>query len=334
MSELSFKFGTPEPVAFKEYCSDTEFQARLFGTALVTYYDSLVYGNDDSARTKIQKKIYELIPECLARWPEGKLIMGPNNKVILSGLLEDALSEAGVTADVAVMNIDLVAGQKDIYQEQCGETLQEIICPQAKTDGLTDKPHGPLIRFSYDRTSHGMMAGSSSSSGEVLSWNSDGSIELVSSSSFSGNYSRTEYKVTPEAAQKVRDYVAGSHLAALAEKDIPTPVMYDCFTSSSICMTFDDSSVGGLSHNMICLQCGPAGMTFAGIEKQVSDLLKECVTTGEKISNENRQTGPMFGGFMSMDPVPEQSSVYWKCPHCGYDKNTGRFCCECGRPTG
>ena len=330
MSELSFKFGTPEPVTFKEYCSDTEFKARAYGTATVTYYDSLIYGDDESAVPKIEKKIYELIPECFALWPEGKLIMGPDNELILNGLLMDALEKVGVTATISVRNVDLVAGQMDTYQEQCGKEIRNRLFGEIRTDDLTDKEHGPLISFSYNLSSHGMMAGSSSSYGDEISWNRDGSIILTSSSNSSAMYARREYKITPEMAQKVRDYVEKRHLAALAEKDIPTPMVYDNFTSSSICMTFDDSSVGGSPYKRVSIQCGPAGMTFGTIENEIKELIKECVTTGELVTNEEKQTGGMFGGFPGM--MSGLMYAYWKCPHCGNDKNTGKFCFECGSP--
>ena len=120
--------------------------------------------------------------------------------------------------------------------------------PEVSTEGLKDQPHGPLISFSYNLSSNGMMAGSGSYGGDELSWNKDGSITLTSKYNGGGKSVRTEYRVKPEPAAKMRDYVAEKHLAALAEKEIPTPMVYDNFTSSSFSMTFDDSALGGIPY--------------------------------------------------------------------------------------
>ena len=227
--------------------------------------------------------------------------------------------------------------------------------PEVSTEGLKDEPHGPLIHFSLNYSSNGMMAGTGSFGGTSLDWNRDGSITLTESSNGGGKSVRSEYRVKPGIAQKMRDYVEEKHLAALSKMEIRTPEVYDCFTSTSFSMEFDNSALGGSSYETCHVNCGAAGMTFRTIENELSAILKECRETGECIFSEEKQTGGAFGGFfgmmgstMPMDmnaappvpaPKPETPSAdtakeplpgCWTCQQCGYNGNTGKFCAECG----
>lgn len=339
MEELLFKFGTPAPVVFRERGCDTDFAARVTGGAAVSDCDAARYGEGEAAEAALKKLIAELIPDCLARWPEGKRVMGSGNGAILGGLLETALSAAGVTAKITVRSIDLVPESTETYRQIFGEEMLNRVFPPIQTDGLEDEPHGPLIGFGYDRFSHGMMMGSSSSSGDELRWNRDGSITLICSVSAGGKSVRTEYRVKPEAAQKVRDYVAEKRLAALSKEKIPTPAMTDNFTSSSIHMTFDDRALGGGPFERCSIQYGPAGMTFRTIEDEISELLKECRETGEYASREESGAGEVFGDFLGMAKAPgmadflgAQQDAIWMCPKCGRPGNMGAFCTGCASP--
>lgn len=212
--------------------------------------------------------------------------------------------------------------------------------------------HGPLIELRYVLSSHGMMHGSSSSRTWELSWNPDGTVILEDCSSGGGTSATAKYQVKPEIAQKLRDFVADKHLAELSKMDIKTPLVYDCFTSATIGMVFDDRSVGGTPYVRRTLQCGPAGMTFKSLEDEVYNMLKDCRETGTCILAEEKKTGNGFPGMMGPGvctngtnpffnlanmvqgnpPKPRQSSaVRWACT-CGFADNTGKFCTECGKP--
>ncbi len=338
MAGASVKFGMRDPVVFREHGCDGEFFARVTGSAEISDYDAGRCGEGETAEAALRKTIVELIPGCLARWPEGKLVMGSGNREVLNGLLEAALADTGVTAKVEVRSIDLIEGQMDAYMKACGEALRESMFPSVRTDDLEDEPHGPLIGISYDSHSHGMMMGSSSSGGDRLDWNRDGSIILTSSYSGDGKSIQTEYRVRPEVAERVRDYVAEKHLAALSKKKIPTPMVCDNFTSTSIVMTFDDSALGGSSFETLSIRCGPAGMTFRKIEQEISGLLKACQESGECTQHEEKETGGAFGGFpgpMGFGMLPNlqpMAADAWSCPQCGRAGNTGAFCMGCGSP--
>ena len=199
---------------------------------------------------------------------------------------------------------------------------------------MSEVTHGPLIRFSYNLSTNGMMMGSGSFSGDSVEWHRDGRIILSSDSEGGGKRTYAKYSLKPEAAEKIRGYVTEKKLAEIAGRDIPTPMVYDCFTSSTIGMGFDDSSVGGSYYESVTLYCGPAGMTFRQIEEDVAQLLKECRETGECIEFkvEEKKNGMAFPGMpgMAMSPLSPAQQEGWTCIKCGQSGNTGKYCTECG----
>ncbi len=217
--------------------------------------------------------------------------------------------------------------------------------------------HGPLIEISYNTTTHGMMMGSGSSNTDAVRWCRDGSVILNATIFSGGKNLRSEYRLTPEMAQKVRDFVADEKIAEQAEKKVELPVMFDCFTSASITMIFDDSAVGGSPYEHVFLNCGPSRMAFRQLEEAVSELLKECRETGEYTGGETTDNNGqnIFGGFMGfpgINGIPgfhelkaeendkqgrsgaataDTTSLIWTCP-CGFTENRGKFCPNCGQP--
>ncbi len=364
MDPIIVKFRTRQPVPFKEHCSDAEFSATVSGSATIVF-NSLPGEDGKTDESTLRELIIGMIPGCFKCWPEGKLIMGPGNREILEELLSVSLKGVGMEAKIYVNSVGLAEGQMDKYMSECGEALKEQMNPQVSAKDLEAEKHGPLICFSLNYFSHGMMAGSSSSSGDELEWNKDGTVTLTSSHNGGGRNTRFKYSVKPEIAQKMRDYVRENNLARLSKEDIRTPVMFDNFTSASFSMTFDDSSVGGSPCERCYVHCGPAGMSFRSIETALGKILDECRETGECILHEVTETGGGFmglGGFMNagsfpgmmMQPQgvsvpgsapgpasspaaaaadpPSATGDTWTCT-CGQKNNTGKFCPNCGNPS-
>ena len=333
MALFTINFGTPQPVPFKEHCSDVEFYARVCGSAEIEFYDEARYGVGKEGEDALRATILGMIPGCFAAWPEGKLIMGPGNREILEDLLSASLTAAGINAKPDIRDVSLIKGQMDKYMAECRDALDKQMNPQVSTEDLEEEKHGPLISFSLSYFSHSMMAGGGSSSGDELEWHKDGTVTLTSSHSGGGRDTRFKYNVKPEIAQKMRDYVAEKHLARLSKEDIKTPVMFDNFTSASFSMSFDDSSIGGSPYEHCYVNCGPAGMTFRTIENELAEILKECRETGECILSEENETGNGFmgmGGFTGMMTQPPTEA--WTCPSCGMKVITGSFCPQCATP--
>lgn len=347
MPEINCKFSTPEPVRFKESGSDTEFAATISGILYLNNFDEAAYGaTEEEQKANLQKWIAGKIGEHLAVWNENGLLLRPSGQEALEGMLGKDISDAGMEGSVRIHNVRMDPEMKKLYDETFGEPEITNLFPQIKApEDAKDDPHGPLIKFSIDYFSHGMMAGTSSGSSTGIEWKSDGSIILTDSSSGSGMSVNNKYSIKPEEAQKIRDYVSSKHLAALSKMDIETPVMFDNFTSSSISMVFDDSSLGGSRYEMCTINCGPAGFSFKTIEDEINALFKECSNTGEFLLNESKEPDG-FNGFLGMLNMNQQmtsggtenastapsgtSEEKWICS-CGYG-NTRKFCENCGNP--
>lgn len=365
MNPVMINFATLQPIPFKERCSNVEFYARVKGSAKIAFYIKACIGEEKEDERALREIILGMIPDCFKCWPEDKLIMGPGNREILEDLLSKNLRAIGIEAKLDIRNVSLAEGQIDKYMSECSDALEKQMNPQVSAEDLEEEKHGPLISFSLNYSSHGMMAGSSSFGGDKLEWNKDGTVTLTSDHSGGGRNTKLKYNVKPEIAQKMRDYVSEKKLASLSEKDIRTPVMFDNFTSASFSMTFDDSSIGGSPYERRHVNCGPKGMTFRNIENALGKILDECRETGECILNEETVTGNGFPGFgvlcgmgslpgmMTQPPVasvpnpapnpasfpapfaadnPSAHGETWTCT-CGQKCGTGKFCPNCGNPS-
>ena len=361
MSGIIAKYGTPKPVAFKEKGCDTEFSARVSGALYIDFYNEAAFGADESERrSKLGMFAVEKVTEHLSHWHEEDRILRVHGVDVLEAMLTEDMKAAGMMGAAKVNDIRIIDEMNDLYQEQIMEPYNKAQNDQfqAKLEAA-DEPHGPLREFSYSLSTHGMMAGSSSGSSRSVKWNNDGSVIYRSSSHGGGCRTEREFKVTPETAKKISDFVVEKRLAALSKMDIPTAVMFDNFTSAAINMTFDDSSLGGDAYNHFFLNCGPASYTFKSLEDMVVELLKECEETGECIKNDFQKTddptanlfgmmgmgmtplataGPDLDGMKQMQErmlkaateSAATAGTKWTCK-CG-SENTGKFCPECGEP--
>ena len=354
------RFETPAPIKFKENGCDTEFEVLVKGAIYINDYDESAFGETENDQINTMKAMaVSTVEECLAKWHEGDKTLYFDGKDVLGLCLINMLKDKGITGSARIDDLKFSDEVDAVYQEQIVKPYFEFKKEKRQKEiEAAVEPHGPLTSVSYNLSSHGMMAGTSSGSGREIEWREDGSIIYRYTSNGGGKSFEREYKVKPETAQKIIDYVEDKELAALSKLDIEKPVMFDNFTSSTIVVTYDDRSVGGENHNAYCIQCGPSLMTFKTIEEELSDLLKECEESGECIKNEMRENpGPSFMGMKQMmdmidmggqpgheqplqmmglvqvDPNAGKSEAgleKWTCK-CSQE-NTGKFCCECGEP--
>ena len=362
MSGIITKFGTPEPLKFMEKGCDTEFKVRMTGALYIDEYDESAYGaTEDERKSNLMKFAVKKLEEHLLIWHQSDKFLCVDGENVLAVMLMDDLREAGMTGSAKIDNIRILDEVNDIYQEKIMKPYYQAKEEKRKQEiEAADEPHGPLREFSYNLSSHGMMAGTSSYSTRKVVWNEDGTIVCSKNSTGGGRHIEMEYKINPETAQKIRDFVTDKRLAALSKMDIKTAQMFDNFTSSTIMMEFDDRSIGGDAYNSCTLQCGPSGFTFKSIEDEVVKLLDECEASGECIKSLfNEDQGAMTGfmgmrqmmdmvgsgkiaqterplelmGLVAVDPDAgkrETAKEKWTCK-CGQE-NSGRFCCECGEP--
>ena len=359
MSGFIERFEIPGPVRFKEKGCDLVFQISVEGAIYVDSYDKAAFGATKEEQIEnIKKLAVDKVLEDLAHWHEGDKRLLIDGRDVLGDSLTVFLREKGINGSGKINDLIFSEASKVLYWEQVRKPDNEKKSEEfnQKLDAAVE-PHGPLERVSYNSSTNGMMAGTSSSSHQEIEWKDDGSIIYTSSSSFSGKYFERAYKITPENAQKIKDFVEERKIAALTKIDMELPVMYDNFTSSTIVVTYDDRSVGGESHNMYTLQCGPYGMAFKNLESDIKNLFMEIQDSGECIKNDMRDNSSLLTGFAGMgmidmggQPGHEQPlqmmgivpvdtgadketpdiKKKWTC-QCGAD-NSGKFCCECGQP--
>ena len=363
MSGLITSFEIPEPVRFKEKGCDLVFQVKVKFALYINEFDGTAFGATPNEQVGNMKSMAaDKVKDCLAHWHEGDKILYIEGRDALEYLLTVFLRENGVSGSARIDDLTLTDASEALYKEQILNPFNEKKAEQRKQEiEAAVEPHGPLRSVRYSLCSHGMMAGSSSSSGREIEWKDDGTVVLKSTSSGSGRNFETEYKIEPETAQKLIDFVEKEKIAAIAKLDIKKAEVFDCFTSATITLVYDDRSVGGVPYNHCTLDCGPAGMTFKSIEDKIRDLLDEIEASGECIRSEVHENPGTVPGFMGMkqmmnmidttcDPKPEQplvmmglvpcdpdagkrnqdSQAKWTCK-CGQE-NTGKFCSECGEP--
>ena len=355
------RFATPTPVKFREKGCDTEFEVIVEGALYINDCDESAFGGTENDHIETMKSMaISRVEECLAHWHEnGKTLYIDGKSEVELGLI-NMLKEKGIDGSARINELKFTDEVDAVYQEQIMKPIKEERAEKRRQEiEAAVEPHGPLIRFSYNLSSHGMMAGTSSGSGREIEWNDDGSAIYTYSSYGGGTNVRRQFKVKPEFAQKVIDLVEEKKLAAVSKLEIETPVMFDNFTSSSIVMTFDDSSIGGESDNTLSIQCGPAGMTYKTIEDKIRELFDEIEKSGELIKEDMQETKNGFMGLgmmgmigmmdnapkenvdepvhlmglVAMDPDAgkrEAELEKWTCK-CGTE-NSGKFCAECGEP--
>ena len=342
MEPLKYKFGTASPLPFRERGCDERFETRLLGTAEVTACDPARWGAADEA-APMQRKTAELLQQCLAAWPGDVLLV--NGREALGAMLEEKLAASGITARVTIGSIALTEESEKRYRRIFADALKasfDAAIPRASDTPPADAPHGLLRSLRYDLTTHGMMAGSGSWSSDSIDWNDDGSAELRITSNGGGWRSEAVYRVRPEAAELLRRFVTEMRLASYAGIELPASMMgVDNCTTATIAMTFDDRALGGSADAQCLIRCGMSGMYFGVVEKRLRKLLDVCRETGECVRSEMDRTDGQASGMMGAmgtmaakmyaagtQQKPEDGR--WTCPACGHDRNSGKFCVNCG----
>ncbi|MBR6922206.1 MAG: hypothetical protein IKH51_08420 [Clostridia bacterium] len=134
---VSFKYGTPEPVTFRETMGtdwfDEEMKARTAMSINVYDYDAKKYKDGDSLVAAVKAGMFDMIEKALEKMSEVSVVRDrPHGR--LSKALEKELSEAGVTAEVDVFSFALTEESERLCSE-----VRECIINSASVD-RTDRP--------------------------------------------------------------------------------------------------------------------------------------------------------------------------------------------------
>lgn len=345
MEPIIYKFGTPAPVKLSQ--GGEEYQVRAAGSAVVSGHDGRW---PDGANVAPYVRMTQLlIQKCFGQWPQDVLLCTDKCRGVLAAMLEKGLAGEGITAKVTVVSLALTEESGERYlKKYSGRAMEDVekLIPKASAEGVEDVPHGPLKCFTYSRVSHGMMMGTSSGVSETVDWYADGTVTLSRRSYGGGKADVTRYDVTPEAAGKLKAYVADSRLEAFSRVELPPGMMgMDSVVTASFGLKFDDSSLGGSSSETVDINCGMSGMFYRDIEKAVSAILEECVNTGRQAMTYTEDIGggiladmvkkmenPARGRAAAPSRPKENRGPVWKCSICGNMDNWGKFCTNCGEP--
>ena len=201
--------------------------------------------------------------------------------------------------------------------------------PPPFPDPEKDQPHGPLIGFGWNSSSFGMTVFSQSSSKSEVRWQTDGSVLLVEAAeNFSGKR-EAFYRVPPETAEKLRELVAASRLAALDGISLQTQQTFtDAGGSCFFSLRFDDSAIGGSPTRYVSIPGVVVDHYLPDLRNEVDDILQACKDAGECVGRD---------GAAQTDGAPDagasngSAAVVSVCTACGFRSEEKRkFCPECG----
>ena len=134
---VSFKYGTPEPLTFRETMGtdwfDEEIQARTAMNINVYEYDTEKYGDTNSLVSALKAGMRGMIEKCLQKMSESSVVRSRPHKR-LSEALEKELSDIGVTAEADVFNFVLTEESEKLCNE-----VRDCIINSAYVD-RTDRP--------------------------------------------------------------------------------------------------------------------------------------------------------------------------------------------------
>ena len=218
----------------------------------------------------------------------------------------------------------------------------------AEAEGMSarkdkDKPSADLGELRKQKEEHGELTGvviSSSSSGMMFNSNTEHSISIMLKNSrqeitvsekkaFEAKHI-TVYKAKDDVLAKVRVLIDRENLAAWSTlKEKNKMQVYDYSSNAGITLYFNDSSMGGSSYVSKNIDTSAAHEHGGGeVINELSKMLYEAAEEAEVIIPERifgQDTNIAASGSAQM-PMPGE----WKCPECNFEKNTGKFCINCG----
>lgn len=134
---VSFKYGTPKPLNFRETMGtdwlDADLQARTAMIINVYEYDTEKYESKDSLVAALKAGMYDITEKCLQIMSNRSVVMGETRKR-LAMAIEKELSDLGVTAEADVFNFVLTADSESLYKD-----MRDQISNGAYVD-RTDRP--------------------------------------------------------------------------------------------------------------------------------------------------------------------------------------------------
>ena len=186
-------------------------------------------------------------------------------------------------------------------------------------------PHGPLRSISWNHYSSGMIMGSGVSEKTAMEWQPDGTVLLRVSRTRGTSHSEERiFRVDEDTAAETAALVEKENLAGwgnLRCDPSSEPIIYDYSSDTSVRLEFEETRPVTVGYKAAKQNGG------ADVLSRLHDLLMRCekedflISSSEHYGTELPFTGMRAGIRMTGE---------WTCPSCGYDRNSGKFCSECG----
>ena len=343
-----------QPVGFIESCggTDTYLEARLAAVAYVQDYAKDLYEDDRAVSDTIKKDGTAIISDCLGRFPKGSSVVDDPGHSTLAELMKKQLSGRGINSEVYIVNFTLTEKSAEDHARSRGavggnDNGQNVRSKKSVLDELrkNEPAHGELKSISYSSYSSGMMMNSDARNNYSISEiNGDWILTASVKPAFKNETVKT-YKIGERVIKQLEETVKKHGLPAFGELRYEPPYQIMDFSSScSISMVFDDRSTGGgpyvyRSVNADALRHFGSGDAIS----EIYAIITTCTLDAELLSEKENARGGMMGSFMNIGSgtdvgtpqektpaVPDPPAGAWTCKNCGYNANTGKFCCECG----
>lgn len=203
--------------------------------------------------------------------------------------------------------------------------LQEAPADDLETARAKNVSHGPLRSAVWHHYSSGMMMDSSVSENTAMEWQADGTVILrVTVTRGSRHTEERLYRVDGETAKEVIALTEKENLAGwgnLRYDPSEEPIIYDYSSDTSVRLSFSGTRPVTIGYKAAMQNGG------ADVLSRLHDLLMRCAREDCLISSSERHgtPTPLMEMGMGMRTAGE-----WTCPACGYARNSGKFCSECG----
>lgn len=126
MEPVKVKFGTPQPVKFREPDmtfpgTDRECEVRMAFELVVTEYDDKKYSCVDDVISKIREMSLQLVKTCLKKWPQGKSVIRSDGRAEIPEYLDREFEKAGIVTQTEIKNFSLTEESDAWYRGMIGD---------------------------------------------------------------------------------------------------------------------------------------------------------------------------------------------------------------------
>jgi len=122
MDKISVRFGTPEPIGFREYDErwsgiDLDLEGLVAGVTEITGYDPERYPDPETVRETVKEIALPTLKAIFAEWPEGRSLWRKTGKEEIADCFDRRLAERGITCATEILSFTLTEESRQLFQE-------------------------------------------------------------------------------------------------------------------------------------------------------------------------------------------------------------------------